>query len=321
MTLEYGNDDRGFLSDWPCLNPIYSWFQTQGWTPLPFQKEAWKLFLSGESGLIQVPTGSGKTFAAVMGPIARMLRDDQQSKGIRLLYITPLRALSRDLAVAIQEPILSMNWPLRVGIRNGDSSSSERSKQLKSPPQILITTPESLTLLLSNSKAEELFCNLETVVLDEWHELMGSKRGTQTELCLSWLRQQHASLQIWAISATIGNLEQAARQAVGTDIEPKIITGAPARKTTIRSLLPDTIDGFPWAGHLGLRMYETLVAALSPGISTLLFTNTRNQAERWHQCLRFACPEMEGALALHHSAIDRKEREAIESAVKSEEIR
>ena len=320
-TLKPKNDDCSLLSDWPCLNPIYSWFKTQGWSPLPFQKEAWKLFLSGESGLIQVPTGSGKTFAAVMGPIARMLLDDQPSKGICLLYITPLRALSRDLAVAIQEPITAMNWPLRVGTRNGDSSSSERSKQLKSPPQILITTPESLSLLLSNPKAEELFSNLETVVLDEWHELMGSKRGTQTELCLSWLRQQRASLQIWAISATIGNLEQAARHALGTGAEPKIITGAPARNTTIRSLLPDTIDGFPWAGHLGLRMYETLVAALSPGISTLLFTNTRNQAERWHQCLRFACPEMEGALALHHSAIDRREREAIESAVKSEEIR
>ena len=305
----------------PILVPIQSWFERRGWTPLPFQEHSWTAYLEGRSGLIQVPTGSGKTFAAVMGPIARMLAETGDHPGIRLLYITPLRALSRDLALAIREPISEMRWPLRVGIRNGDSSSSERSKQLKSPPQILVTTPESLTLLLSNSKAEELFRHLDTVVLDEWHELMGSKRGTQTELCLSWLRQQRPSLQTWAISATIGNLAQAARHALGTNGEPVIIGGAPARVTEIRSLLPETIDGFPWAGHLGLRMYEDLVAAMNPGISTLLFTNTRNQSERWFQCLRFACPEMEGALALHHSAIDRSEREAIEASVKAGTIR
>ena len=305
----------------PILVPIQSWFERRGWSPLPFQQRSWAAYLEGRSGLIQVPTGSGKTFAAVMGPIAAMLAETGDYPGIRLLYITPLRALSRDLALAIREPITEMRWPLRVGIRNGDSSSSERSKQLKSPPQILVTTPESLTLLLSNSKAEELFRHLDTVVLDEWHELMGSKRGTQTELCLSWLRQQRPSLQTWAISATIGNLAQAARHALGTDVDPVIIGGAPARVTEIRSLLPETIDGFPWAGHLGLRMYEDLVAAMNPGISTLLFTNTRNQSERWFQCLRFACPEMEGALALHHSAIDRSEREAIEASVKAGTIR
>ncbi|MGB1775660.1 MAG: ligase-associated DNA damage response DEXH box helicase [Synechococcus sp.] len=304
-----------------ALAPIQAWFERQGWEPLPFQRRTWQAYLDGASGLIQVPTGSGKTFAAVMGPLARMLTDEPQRSGLRLLYLTPLRALSRDLALAIREPITAMQWPFRIGIRNGDSSSSERSKQLKSPPQILITTPESLSLLLSNPKADALFSGLETVVLDEWHELMGSKRGSQTELCLSWLRQQRPDLQTWAISATIGNLDQAALHALGTKADPVIIGGAPARTTAIRSILPDSIDGFPWAGHLGLRMYENLVAALNPGVSTLLFTNTRNQSERWHQCLRFACPEMDEALALHHSAIDRSEREAIEAAVKAGVIR
>ena len=303
------------------LKPIQDWFEHQGWTPLPFQTQTWEAHLKGQSGLIQVPTGSGKTFAAVMGPIAQILADDSDRKGIRLLYLTPLRALSRDLALAIKDPIQTMNWPLRIGIRNGDSKNSERTKQLKTPPEILVTTPESLTLLLSNPKAEELFKNLDTVILDEWHELMGSKRGSQTELCLSWLRQQREALQTWAISATIGNLNEAAQHALGTKHRPVIIGGAPTRTTDIRSIFPEQIDGFPWAGHLGLRMYEELVAVLNPNISTLLFTNTRNQSERWHQCLRFACPEMEGALALHHSAIDRQERESIESAVKAGDIR
>ena len=311
------------------LAPIEAWFSRQGWTPMAFQRECWQAYLAGESGLLQVPTGSGKTYAAVMGPIAELLaerRSAAQAPGRpHLLVITPLRALSHDLALAIEEPIQAMGWPLRVGIRNGDTSSHERSKQLRTPPEILITTPESLSVLLANPKAPQLFAGLQAVVLDEWHELMGSKRGSQCELCLGWLRRLQPALRTWAISATIGNLQEAAQAALGLGLTasapPRIVTAALQRDTAIRSLLPETIDGFPWGGHLGLRMYEQLVAGLDPAVSTLLFTNTRNQAERWHQCLRFACPEMEDALALHHSAIDRSEREAIEARVKSGELR
>ena len=304
----------------PALEPIEAWFALQGWTPMAFQRQCWKAYLAGQSGLLQVPTGSGKTYAAVLGPVAEMLQRPG-SKGLQLLVITPLRALSRDLALAIEQPIQAMGWPLRVAIRNGDTSSHERSKQLRTPPQILITTPESLSVLLANAKAEALFGELQAVVLDEWHELMGSKRGTQCELCLSWLRRLRPQLRTWAISATIGNLEQAAEAALGVGTPPRMVTAQLQRGTAIRSLLPESIDGFPWGGHLGLRMYEQLVAGLDPAVSTLLFTNTRNQAERWHQCLRFACPEMEDALALHHSAIDRSEREAIEARVKNGDLR
>ena len=344
------------------LAPIEAWFACKAWTPMPFQRQCWRAYLGGRSGLLQVPTGSGKTYAAVMGPIAELLAEAHGQgtlpapegtpgnpavgqtlqdgaagvamgkgrkaapaatggTGIGLLILTPLRALSRDLALAIREPIEAMGWPLKVGLRNGDTPSAERTRQLKAPPQILITTPESLALLLSSPQAERLFADLKAVVIDEWHELLGSKRGSQSELCLGWLRRLRPGLRTWAISATIGNLEEAARTAVGTDCEPEIVTADLERRTSIRSLLPEAIDGFPWAGHLGLRMHEVLVAALDPKISTLLFTNTRNQAERWFQCLRWACPELEGALALHHSAIDRAEREAIEAGVKEGSIR
>ena len=303
-----------------ALEPIEAWFHQRGWTPMDFQRQCWQAYLAGQSGLLQVPTGSGKTYAAVLGPVAEML-NRPGTKGLQLLVITPLRALSRDLALAIEEPIQAMGWPLSVGIRNGDTSSHLRSKQLRTPPQILITTPESLSVLLANAKAEQLFADLQAVVLDEWHELMGSKRGSQCELCLSWLRRLRPGLRTWAISATIGNLEQAAEAALGVGTPPRMVTAQLQRSTAIRSLLPESIDGFPWGGHLGLRMYEQLVAGLDPAVSTLLFTNTRNQAERWHQCLRFACPEMEDTLALHHSAIDRTEREAIEARVKAGELR
>ncbi|MEI7664576.1 MAG: DEAD/DEAH box helicase [Synechococcaceae cyanobacterium ELA263] len=343
------------------LAPIEAWFDRQGWRPMPFQRQCWQAYGRGESGLIQVPTGSGKTYAAVFGPIAAMLAEQAEAGpggrlGLRLLVLTPLRALSRDLQLAIEAPIAAMGWPLRVGLRNGDTSSSLRSKQLRQPPEILITTPESLCLLLANPAAPVLFAGLEAVVLDEWHELMGSKRGSQCELALGWLRRLRPSLRTWAISATIGNLQEAAQAATGVrrwqpgsappgpeqgpggppaggsqdegqsgawlpTTPATIITARLQRRTTIRSLLPESIDGFPWAGHLGLRMHEELVAKLEPGISTLLFTNTRNQAERWHQCLRYACPEMEDGLALHHSSIERSRREAIEAAVKAGEIR
>lgn len=318
--MKLSGKDRGEM-DIDVLKPIESWFQLKGWTPSPFQRESWKAYLQGESGLIQVPTGSGKTLAAVMGPIAQILSDQQQKRGIQLLYITPLRALSRDLTLAIREPIDAMGWPIGVGTRNGDTTSSERTKQLNNPPNILVTTPESLCVLLGNKKAIDLFKNLQSVILDEWHELMGSKRGTQTELALSWLRMQNHNLQTWALSATIGNPDQASEHALGNKTKTKLINAAPKRKTAIKSIIPDSINGFPWAGHLGLRMYEGLVANLDINKSTLLFTNTRNQSERWHQCLRFACPEMEGLLALHHSAIDRAERECIEEQVKNGQLR
>jgi len=318
----YQRQGKGSVAALPAepLAPVEAWFARKGWTPMPFQRQCWRAYLEGHSGLLQVPTGSGKTYAAVMGPIAELLAQ-LGGAGIGLLILTPLRALSRDLALAIREPIEAMGWPLRVGLRNGDTTSAERNRQLKAPPEILITTPESLALLLSGPHAERLFGGLRAVVIDEWHELLGSKRGSQAELSLGWLRRLRPQLRTWAISATIGNLEEAARAAVGTDRDPAIISAALERNTRICSLLPVAIDGFPWAGHLGLRMHEVLVGALDPKISTLLFTNTRNQAERWFQCLRWACPEMEGALALHHSAIDRAEREAIEAGVKEGSIR
>ena len=303
------------------LTPITDWFRIKGWTPQAFQEQTWHAHLSGASGLIQVPTGSGKTYAAVMAPIAQILAQSEAKAGIQMLYVTPLRALSRDLALALEEPIETMGWPLRVGIRNGDTSTNDRAKQLKTPPQILITTPESLCVLLAGKHAQRLFGALKTVILDEWHELIGSKRGTQTELALSWLRQANPTLQTWAISATIGNLDSAARHALGMDSKPVLITGGAPRSLEVTSILPDSIDGFPWGGHLGLRRYEDLVGQLVPSISTLLFTNTRNQAERWFQCLRYACPEMDGLLALHHSAVNRDEREAIEAAVKAGDLR
>jgi ATP-dependent Lhr-like helicase len=301
------------------LQPILDWFDRQGWQPLPFQLAVWQAFLAGKSGMVQVPTGSGKTYAAVMGAIAAML--ETPGVGLQLLYLTPLRALTRDIEQAILRPIQEMGWNLRVESRTGDTSSSRKTRQLKAMPDILLTTPESLSLMLSYPDAVERFRTLRGVVLDEWHELLSSKRGTQTELCLSYLRSLKPELQTWAVSATLGNVQAAAQVAVGVGTEPVIVQANIQRSTVIRSILPESVDTFPWAGHLGLRLFEELVAALDIHTSTLIFTNTRSQAERWYQALTFALPDHTDQIALHHSSIDVRQREAIETGVKAGEIR
>ena len=301
------------------LEPVFTWFAKQGWEPLAFQQETWQAYLAGRSGLIQVPTGSGKTYAAVMGAIAAMLATPE--KGLRLLYLTPLRALSRDIEQSIQRPIAEMGWNLRVESRTGDTSSAKKTRQLKNLPDILITTPESLALMLSYAGSKEFFKFLRGIILDEWHELLSSKRGTQTELCLSYLRGVRPDLQTWAISATLGNVEEAAQVAVGVDAKPVIIRTNLQRPTVIKSILPESVDTFPWAGHLGLHLFESLVNALDIERSTLIFTNTRSQAERWYQAILFAMPDHADQIALHHGSIAVKEREAIEAGVKAGTIK
>ncbi len=301
------------------LQSVLDWFNRQGWQPLTFQQQTWQAYLAGRSGLIQVPTGSGKTYGAVMGPIARMLGDP--GGGLRLLYITPLRSLSRDIEQSILLPIEAMGWPLTVQSRTGDTSSARKARQLKAMPHILITTPESLTVMLSYKAVRNCFAALETVVLDEWHELLSSKRGTQLELCLSYLRALRPQLQTWAISATLGNLEEAAQTAVGLGTDPVIVQSNLRRETIIRSVLPASVDAFPWAGHLGLRLFQELVDALDIAASTLIFTNTRSQAERWYQALQYAMPEHGDRIALHHGSVDAKARSAIEAGLKTGDIK
>ncbi|MFS4460534.1 ligase-associated DNA damage response DEXH box helicase [Bdellovibrio sp. HCB2-146] len=297
------------------LEPIFKFFKNRGWKPFPFQEEAWKAFLEGESGLLHIPTGSGKTYAAVMGPMARFLAQPGK-KGLKALYLTPLRALTRDLELALNEPIKQENWSFKIASRTGDTSYSQKKSQFNNPPDLLLTTPESLAVMISQPEAEEIFSQLQVVILDEWHELMASKRGSLCELSLSYLRTVNPELQTWALSASIGNLQEAAQVAVGRSQEPRIISGSSDRNLALDCLLPEKIDRFPWTGHLGLVLRESLVEELDPEVSTLIFTNTRSQAERWYENILTLRPEMEPVMALHHSSLDREEREAIEEGVK-----
>ena len=301
-------------------NLFYSFFKKRGWDPLPFQIETWKAYLNGENGIIQVPTGFGKTYAALLGPLIK-LKDLQRPKGVNILFITPLKALSRDLEKTISKAANFFDNDITVAVRNGDTSSYNKKKQLNKPPNILITTPESISLLIANKDSERIFEDLTCIIIDEWHELLGSKRGNQCELALSWLKKGK-NIQIWAMSATIGNIENAARAIVGMGAPmPTIIKSKLIKEIEIKSVLPENIGKFPWSGHLGLRSHLSLLKMLDKDKSTLLFTNTRNQSERWFQCLKYYNPNFSDKISLHHGSLDKEQRNLVEQGVKNGDIK
>lgn len=293
---------------------ILNWYKTKNWSAWPFQLEAWREYYEGNSGLISVPTGAGKTYAAFLAPLADLIFNPRP--GLQILYITPLRALARDLKMALELPINDFQLPFRVEMRTGDTSQSHRQKQNLNPPEILLTTPESLALLLSDSQAKKRLGSLQAVIADEWHELLGTKRGVLLELCLSRLKQWNPRLRIWGMSATVGNLEEAAKVCVGCNRNPKVVHYEMEREIILETVLPETLDLLPWTGLLGLRMLPYVLQSLSIERSTLIFTNTRSQAERWHQAIIEKRPEWREFIALHHSSVDRAEREQIESGIK-----
>jgi len=308
----------------PGLARLDGFFAARGWSPFPFQMDAWRAYLDGESGLITVPTGAGKTYAAYFGPLAELIASDspgRPSRALRILYVTPLRAVSRDIEHALRLPVAELGLPFAVESRTGDTSSSVRARQRKTLPEILITTPESLSLLLTYPEAPQRFAGVRAVIVDEWHELLAGKRGTQVELALARIRRFSPGLRTWALSATLGNLEHAAQAAVGMDARPVIVSGDIDRPVEIETLIPRERRELPWAGHMGLRMLPRVLESLDPARSTLLFTNTRSQAELWHGALLASRPEWEPITALHHGSIDRDERERVEAGLKSGSIR
>ena len=313
--------------------------------PLPFQQAARDAYANGFSGLVSVPTGNGKTLAVLAGPLERIATQGvlkRQKHRMRILVITPLKALTRDSALAIEDSVSALGLKIEVGQRTGDISSYQKQKQAAAMPEILVTTPESLSLLLARRDASSRFRLLESVIIDEWHALLATKRGTMTELCLARLRHWRPQLQTWALSATIGDPEKATLHATGLTEMSRIglITqskqeqiiplgsfqpGKHLEKSyqhtlNLRMLTPPSARTLPWAGHLGLRIAKALLKELSPETPTLLFTNTRRQAEKWYQHLSELRPDMVDKIALHHGSLDQQKREANEAAAKAGEV-
>lgn len=302
---------------------ISDWFAQKGWTPFEWQREVWCAMASGNHGLLNAPTGSGKTFALFIPALIKWIEDHPdnyttlQNNGLQLLWITPLRALAKDLEQAMQQVVQDLNIPWSVQRRTGDVSASIKQKQKKQMPEVLITTPESLHILLAQKGYPRRLKNLDTVVIDEWHELLGSKRGTQTELGLSRLRGLNPDLKIWGISATIGNMQEAFEALLGPDLPDNsaMITSDTEKEIRVHSVLPDDVETFPWSGHLGINLLDKVLPILDQEGSTLIFTNTRSQSEIWFQQILEAKPELAGTIALHHGSLDRKIRNWVEDSI------
>jgi len=306
---------------------IRQWLHQKGLQPFPYQEEAWRAIVEDKSGLINAPTGYGKTYAVFLGVLIQFLNDQEKelTKGARILWISPLRSLAKDLARAMQEVLNELKIPWQVGIRNGDTSAAERQKQQRRFPQVMIVTPESLHLLLAQKSFPEIFKNLKLVAIDEWHELVGTKRGVQVTLALSRFLGMKP-IQIWGISATIGNLQEAKDVLLyslpkNKKNTAKIITTAIKKHIEIQAILPDEIEKYPWAGHLGLKLVRKVVQIIEENNTSLLFINTRGMSERWYQAILAMAPHLAGALALHHGSIDRKLREWIEDSLHTKKLK
>jgi ATP-dependent Lhr-like helicase len=293
-----------------------SWFAGRGWKPFAFQKAVWKHHAEGRQGLIHAATGTGKTYAAWFAALQEPAGAPPGSK-LRVLWITPLRALAGDTLASLREPVADLGLGWTVEARTGDTPTAMRRRQQLRSPNALVTTPESLSLLLSYEDARERFSGLRMVVVDEWHEQLGTKRGVQTELALARLRGWTPGMRTWGLSATIGNLHEALRVLLGSEASSGVIVeGRQPKKILIDSLLPKKMDRFPWAGHLGSHLLPQVAEELRQAKSALVFTNTRSQAEAWYQMLLEVFPEYAGQMALHHGSMSRESRDWVESQLR-----
>ncbi len=315
---------------------IEQWLHSKGYQPFEFQEQTWQHIVNGSSGLVNAPTGCGKTFSVFLGSIIQFINQhpknyqQQKSNGLQLLWITPLRALAKDIGRAMEEVITDLNLPWKVAIRNGDTSTADRQKQKRNTPEVLIITPESLQLILAQKNNATIFETVQTIAVDEWHELLGSKRGVQVELALSRIiainQQSQISnnhLSIWGISATIGNLEEAKEVLLAPlqQTQTVIVKAELDKQIQVIPIIPDEIEKYPWAGHLGIKLAERIIPIIEQSTTTLIFINTRGMSETWYQTILNVAPQLAGAIALHHGSIEQELRLWVEDALHTQKLK
>lgn len=300
------------------------WFGNRGWEPFDFQTDAWAAYLQGKHGLVNAPTGSGKTYSLVIPILLSALHSPKKSGKLRAIWVSPIRALAKEIAYSAERAIEGLGLDWEVGIRTGDTSPKDRAKMKTNPPEFMVTTPESLHIMLAQKGYPKYFKNLEAIVCDEWHELIGSKRGVQVELANSRLKAICPELRIWGISATIGNMEDALDALLGNSKQPgkyEVIKADIKKAIAVESIMPDDVEDLPWAGHLGIKLIDKVIPIIKSSNSTLIFTNTRSFAEIWYQKLLDRAPELAGIMAMHHGSISRELRDWVEDSLHSEQLK
>ncbi len=297
--------------------PFASWLGQRGWNLRAHQSELLELGRAGESALLVAPTGAGKTLAGFLPSLVDLAGDPKA--GLHTLYVSPLKALAIDVHRNVEKPIAEMNLPIRAESRTGDTPASKRARQRKSPPHILMTTPESLALLLSYPDARDFFAKLRVVIVDEIHALAGTKRGDLLSLGLARLADIAPQARRVGLSATVAEPPALARfLASGLDAEPAIVMGAAGAKPQVTILVPEA--RIPWAGHTAVHALPEVYLALKAARAAIVFVNTRAQAEI---CFRelWKLNDDNLAIGLHHGSLAPEQRRKIEAAMAAGKLR
>ena len=298
--------------------PFAAWFARQGWTPRPHQLRVLHAARAGRSALLIAPTGGGKTLAGFLPTLVQLHAAPRA--GLHTLYVSPLKALASDIARNLMRPVSELSLPITIDTRTGDTSAETRRRQRAAPPNILLTTPESLAVLLSMPDAAAPFATLSAIVLDEVHALAGNKRGDQLSLCLARLGVLAPAARRIGLSATVAHrkplLAYVSRDATANDVDLIEVTGgAPPHITT---MLPQ--GRLPWSGHMGLSAAPEILARIAAAGMTLVFVNTRAQAELLFQEL-WKLNDATLPIAIHHGSLEPEQRRRVEQAMAEGRLR
>jgi ATP-dependent helicase Lhr and Lhr-like helicase len=293
-------------------SPFADWFTARGWTPRPHQLALLEASAANESVLLIAPTGGGKTLAGFLPSLVELAADP--TPRLHTLYVSPLKALATDIARNLADPVREMNLPVVIETRTGDTPANRRVRQREHPPHIMLTTPESLAVLLSMPEPARMFGGLRTLVLDEAHALAGTKRGDQLALCAERLASMAPGLRRVGLSATVAH-RGAIQAFVGATHRIEVADGAPPGLTM---QLPE--GPLAWSGHMAVEAASEVMARIRAANMTIVFVNTRAQAELMFSALwKLNDPTL--PIALHHGSLEVEQRRRVEAAMAEGRLR
>ncbi|UFN49701.1 ligase-associated DNA damage response DEXH box helicase [Roseomonas sp. OT10] len=298
--------------------PFAGWFAARGWAPRPHQLALLEAGQAGRSALLVAPTGGGKTLAGFLPSLTDL--HAHPAEGLHTLYVSPLKALAVDIARNLTAPIAEMGLPVTVETRTGDTPANRRARQRAAPPNILLTTPESLTLLLSLAEARSMFGGLRAAIVDEAHALAGTKRGDQLALCLSRLQALAPGLRRVGLSATVAH-PQALREWISPTARAEdavLVQGSGGAEPELDLVLPE--GHLPWGGHMGLASAPEIYRRIGQARVTIVFVNTRAQSELIFQAL-WRINDDNLPIGLHHGSLEIEQRRKVEAAMAEGRLR
>jgi ATP-dependent Lhr-like helicase len=306
------------VSQPPLPAPITAWFAARGWRIRRHQQDMLAAARAGRHALLVAPTGAGKTLAGFLPSIAELIENPRE--GLHSLYVSPLKALAVDVQRNLLTPIAEMGLPIRVETRTGDTPSDRKARQRARPPQMLLTTPESLSLLLSYPDSPALFAGLQTIIVDEVHAFASEKRGDLLSLSMSHLQAINLKLRRVALSATVADADAYRRWLApgGQAEDVALVEGEPGAPPEVRILIPE--DRVPWSGHSGRYAARQVVDEIARNRMTLVFCNTRGLAELTFQAL-WAENDANLPIAIHHGSLSREARRKVEAAMADGRLR